>query len=349
MVSRRPERDSGAVGRLGEAEVLTRLLAALGVTGAPAGTAPLVGPGDDAALVAAPDARVVATTDLLVEGRDFRTDWSSGDDVGAKAVAQNLADVAAMGAVPTGLLLTVGAPPETPVAWLEDLGRGVGAACRRWGTSVVGGDLSGSSELLVSITALGDLQGRAPVLRGGASPGDVLALAGCVGRSAAGLALLSAGGPALAAEVAPELLAAHRSPVPPVEAGPAAARAGATAMLDVSDGLGVDGRRIAAASGVHLDVDSWWEDQHVLDLLGAARAVVRRLARDDDEQVLARSWVRGGGEDHALLAAFPPEVAERGLPEPFVRIGEVLPVREGWPAVTVNGDVEVVGGWDVYA
>lgn len=329
--------------------MLATVLAALRPgPGAATGPEPLLGPGDDAAVVAAPDARVVATTDLLVEGRDFRTDWSSGADVGAKAVAQNLADLAAMGAVPTGLLLTVGAPPETPLAWLEDLSRGVAAACGRWGASVVGGDLSGSSELLVSLTALGDLQGRAPVLRSGARPGDVLALAGAVGRSGAGLALLLAGGPQLAQEVAPALLAAHRRPLPPVEAGPAAARAGATAMLDVSDGLGVDGRRIAAASGVHLDVDPRWEDQHLLDLLAAAR----RLARGDDDldaRVLARSWVRGGGEDHALLATFPPDVAERGLPEPFVRIGEVLTVREGRPAVTAGGDVEVVGGWDVYA
>jgi thiamine-monophosphate kinase len=325
--------------------VLARLLAALG---APRGEPPLLGPGDDAAVVAAPDARVVATTDLLVEGRDFRTDWSSGADVGAKAVAQNLADVAAMGAVPTGLLLTVGAPPGTPVAWLEDLGRGIAAACGRWETSVVGGDLSGSSQLLVSITALGDLEARPPVLRSGARPGDVLALAGSVGRSGAGLALLLAGGPALAAAVAPELLAAHRSPVPPVAAGVAAAAAGATAMLDVSDGLGVDGARLAAASGVHLDVDPRWEDQHVTDLLPAARHLAGGRG-GADEQWLARSWVRGGGEDHALLATFPPEVAARGLPEPFVRIGEVLPVRAGRPAVTVDGDDEVAGGWDVYA
>ncbi|TNM68612.1 thiamine-phosphate kinase [Streptomyces sp. NP160] len=343
-MSRGPDRTPGTVGAAGEGEVLARLLAAL-AAGGPAGAAPLLGPGDDAAVVSAPDARVVATTDLLVEHRDFRTDWSSGADVGAKAVAQNLADLAAMGAVPTGLLLTVGAPPATPVTWLEDLGRGTAAACERWGTSVVGGDLSGSSELLVSITALGDLEGRAPVLRSGARPGDVLALAGAVGRSGAGLALLLAGGPELAEEVAPELLAAHRSPVPPVEAGPAAALAGATAMLDVSDGLGVDGARLAAASCVHLDVDSWWEDQHVAELLPAAR----RLAGEDGGQQLARGWVRGGGEDHALLATFPPEVAEHGLPAPFVRIGEVLPVREGWPAVTVNGDDEVAGGWDVYA
>ena len=328
------------MGRVGEAAVLARLLTLLG-----AGPAALLGPGDDAAVVTAPDRRVVATTDLLVEGRDFRTDWSTGADVGAKAAVQNLADVAAMGAVPTGLLLTLGAPPETAVAWLEDLARGVAAACELHGTGVVGGDLSGASELLVSVTALGDLQGRAPVLRSGARPGDVLALAGPVGRSAAGLALLLAGGPELAARTAPELLAAHRAPAPPLAAGPAAAVAGATAMLDVSDGLGVDGARLAAASRVHLDLDARWEGEHVVDLLRAAR----ELAGPGEEQALARSWVRGGGEDHALLATFPPQVARAGLPEPFVAVGRVLHERTGRPAVTVGGDDEVRGGWDVYA
>lgn len=341
MVNGRPDGDS--VGRVGEAAVLARLLPLLR-----AGPCALLGPGDDAAVVTAPDRRVVATTDLLVEGRDFRTDWSSGADVGAKAAVQNLADVAAMGAVPTGLLLTLGAPPQTPVDWLEDLARGVATACGVHGTGVVGGDLSGASELLVSITALGDLQGRAPVLRSGARAGDVLALAGRVGRSAAGLALLLAGGPELASRTAPELLAAHRAPDPPLTAGPAAALAGATAMLDVSDGLGVDGARLAAASQVHLDLDASWEDEHVRDLLHAARALAG-VREERGADPLARSWVRGGGEDHALLATFPPEVARAGLPEPFVVVGRVLPERTGRPAVTVGGADEVSGGWDVYA
>jgi len=116
-------------------------------------------------------------------------------------------------------------------------------------------------------------------------------------------------------------------------------------MLDVSDGLGVDGARLAAASRVHLDLDARWEGEHVVDLLRAAR----ELAGPGEEQALARSWVRGGGEDHALLATFPPQVARAGLPEPFVAVGRVLHERTGRPAVTVGGDDEVRGGWDVYA
>ncbi|WP_460461415.1 thiamine-phosphate kinase, partial [Angustibacter peucedani] len=142
----------------------------------------LVGPGDDTAVVAAPDGRVVATTDLLVEGRDFRRDWSSPQDVGWKAAAQNLADVAAMGAVPTALLVGLVAPADLPVGWAVGLADGLAAACEGTGAGVVGGDLSSGPLVVVSVTALGDLQGRAPVLRSGARPGDVVAVAGTLGR-----------------------------------------------------------------------------------------------------------------------------------------------------------------------
>ncbi|WP_345713343.1 thiamine-phosphate kinase, partial [Kineococcus glutinatus] len=156
----------------------------------PTAASTLLGPGDDAALVSAPDARVVATTDMLVEGRDFRRDWSGGADVGWKAAAQNLADVAAMGAAPTALLVALGLPRDVPLAWVLDLARGLAAGCAGSGAAVVGGDLSGAGEVVVAVTALGDLRGRAPVLRSGARPGHVVAVAGRLGRSAAGLALL---------------------------------------------------------------------------------------------------------------------------------------------------------------
>ena len=326
---------SRSIGSLGEAGLLARLLPRM-----PAGPSALLGPGDDAAVVAAPDGRVVATADVLVEGRDFRRDWSSAADVGWKAAAQNLADVAAMGAVPTGLLVSLAAPDDLEVSWLEGLADGLAACCARAGTGVVGGDLSGAREVVVAVTALGDLQGRAPVRRDGARPGDVVALAGVVGRSAAGLDLLLAGRPG----AAPDLVAAHRRPHPPLAAGPAAALAGATAMLDVSDGLGRDLGRVAAASGVHLDLDGQWYQQEVRALLPAAQQL-----RPDwwDAFGLASRWVLAGGEDHPLLATFGPDAV---LPEPFVRIGDVRPALTGWPSVTVEGDVEpALGGWDHFA
>ncbi len=224
------------------------LIAAL-AAGLPRGERTVVGIGDDAAVLTTPDGRVVATTDLLLEGLHFRRDWSGPADIGGKAAAQNLADVAAMGAVPVALLVGFGAPGDLPLAWARELVAGIADECARVGATVVGGDTSRADKVMLAVTALGDLAGRDPVTRAGARPGDVLAIAGVLGDSAAGLALLEAGhaGPAA-------LIAAHRRPRPPYAAGPEAARLGATSMIDVSDGLLADLGHIAAASGVLIDV-----------------------------------------------------------------------------------------------
>ena len=223
------------------------------------GTGALVGIGDDAAVLAAPDGRVVASTDFLLEGRHFRRDTSSAADVGVKAAARSLIDVAAMGAVPTGLLVALAAPGDLPVSWALGLARGLAQECARAGASVVGGDTARASSVLLAVTGLGDLGGRAPVLRSGAAPGDLVAVAGPLGRAAAGLALLSAGmtvPPADATAWAAPLIAAQRRPQPPYDAGPEAADLGATAMIDISDGLLADLGHVAAASGVLIDVAS---------------------------------------------------------------------------------------------
>ncbi|WP_309232755.1 AIR synthase related protein, partial [Actinotalea sp. JY-7885] len=180
-----PEASAGpTVADLGEDALLAQIFPLL-----PRAAGTLLGPGDDAAVVAAPDARVVVSTDVLVEGRHFRREWSSGEDVGRRAAVQNLADVAAMGARPTALVVALVVPPDVPVSWVLGLARGLAAACGPE-VGVVGGDLSGGSEVVVAVTVHGDLEGRAPVLRSGARPGDVVAHAGVRGRSAAGLALL---------------------------------------------------------------------------------------------------------------------------------------------------------------
>lgn len=320
---------------LGEEGLLARFVPRL-----PAGERTLLGPGDDAAVVATPDGRVVATTDALVQDRDFRTDWSSPQDVGVKAAAQNLADVAAMGAVPTALLVSVVAPPDLDPRWLVGLAEGLALGCRGTGAGVVGGDLSSGAEIVVAVTALGDLQGRAPVQRDGARPGDVVALAGVLGRSAAGLALLEADAvPAAGQDALQALLTAHRRPSPPLAAGPRAAGAGATAMLDVSDGLVRDAGRLAAASGV------------VVDLSAAA------LEPDRREVAVAASllgvdplaWLLGGGEDHGLLVTFPPGAA---VPEGFRAIGRARAVGDAeagatGPGVLLDGSVwSGPTGWD---
>jgi len=294
----------------------------------PGGHGVLLGPGDDAALVAAPDGKVVATTDAMVRDRDWRDDWSTGADVGAKTVAQNLADVAAMGAVPTGLLVTLIADPATPLAWVHDFATGLAEAAREAGAPVVGGDLSSAPPgmLVVSVTALGDLEGREPVMRSGACPGDVVAVAGSLGRSHAGWRLLQRGEPGRA----PELVDYHRRPRPAYRQGPLAAEAGVHAMLDLSDGLVRDAGRVARASGVGVDLSR-----------EALQADVTALAGAVGEE-MAWECVLTGGEEHSLLGCFPAHVP---LPRGWRRVGAVV-AGEG---VTLDGQAQGAGGWDHFA
>lgn len=305
----------------------------------PQGARTLVGPGDDAAVVSAPDGRVVVTTDVLVEDRHFRRAWSTGDDVGHRAAVQNLADVAAMGAVPTSLVVALVVPGDLPADWVEGLARGFGSACRPSGVDVVGGDLSGGPLVVVSVTAHGDLEARAPVLRSGARAGDVVAHAGACGTSAAGWAALAAGVP----DIDPDAVRAFRRPTSPLDAGPRAALAGATAMLDVSDGLLRDAGRLARASAVVIDLD---DPTAPGAGLGPDVARLGETARRLGVDPLA--WVLGGGEDHGLLATFPAGVT---LPEPFRRIGVVRPRGQVDGAhVLVAGAVpDVAPGWDHFA
>lgn len=266
----------------------------------------LLGPGDDAAVLGAPDGRVVATTDLLVDGRHFNRDWSTGYDVGRRAAAANLADVAAMGAAPTALLVGLAAPGELPLAWAEALADGLADEAESGNCSVVGGDVVASDRLTVAVTALGDLEGREPVTRSGARPGDRLLLAGRAGWAAAGLALLEAG---VEGEFA-DLVAAHRFPVVDYPAARWLAQHGATAMLDVSDGLAGDAGHLAGASGVALEIDT-----DALPVDPMLEAAGRRLG------VPPLSWVAGGGDDHAFLATLPPD---RELPAGVATIGRVV-------------------------
>ena len=237
--------DSQTLAEVGEFGLITALSAWL-----PAGPRTLVGIGDDAAVLAVPDGRVVATTDFLIEGRHFRRDWASAADVGHKAAARSLADVAAMGAEPSALLVALAAPPDLPVSWARELAEGLAAECARGGAHVIGGDTARAGLVVLAVTGLGDMAGRTPVLRSGARTGDLVAVAGPLGHAAAGLALLEAG------LVGDPLVREHLRPAPPYDAGPEAAGLGATAMIDVSDGLLADLGHIADASGARIDLDS---------------------------------------------------------------------------------------------
>ncbi|WP_339619727.1 thiamine-phosphate kinase [uncultured Salinibacterium sp.] len=311
------------LGGVGELAALKRIFPRL-----PSAAAELIGPGDDSAVLATPDKRVVITTDMMIHGPDFRMAWSSPYDLGWKAAATNLSDVAAMGAVPTGLVVAIAAPNDTPVSSLEAIADGLREGCEALapGSGVIGGDLSVSTVLTIVITAFGDLEGRAPVLRSGARVGDVIAVSGTLGLAAEGLRLLFTEGvldgePDAAAAAAlatqhPDAIAAQLRPAPPIADGKAAALGGATSMLDLSDGLAIDARRIATASGVGLDLSS--------------EAVGGRVQLD-------------GGEDHSLLATFPEGAT---LPAGFRAIGRVV---EGEGLLVDGVAYTERGGWDPYA
>jgi thiamine-monophosphate kinase len=301
------------------------------------GPAVLLGPGDDAAVVAAPDGRVVASTDLLLEGRHFLTAWSTAYQIGRKAAAQNLADIAAMGAAPTALLVGLAAPGDLPVAWARDLAAGLADECALVGVSVAGGDTTRADRILISVTALGDLRGRPPVTRAGAHPGDKVAVAGELGWSACGYELLTRG---LAQDGPRKALARHRSPEPPYAQGPAAAGAGATAMIDVSDGLLADLAHLAEESDVSIDVDA---DAAALAVPDELRAAGLRLGIDP------LSWILTGGEDHALAACYP---AAADIPSGWNLLGTVQKRAADSPAprVTVAGAAWAgPQGWDHFA
>lgn len=308
---------------LDEETILARVLPAFGRP-----DSLIVPPGDDAAVVRTSD-RTIATTDAVVLGRDWLDEWSSGADIGHKVIAQNLADVAAMGGRPTGCLVTLVVDPEVSIEWVTDLTDGIAQACSAAGVAVLGGDLSSAPPgvVMVSVTALGDLDGE-PVLRSGAQPGDRVAVAGTLGHSDAGLRLLQQDRP----EADPDAVAVHRRPRPPLEQGVIAARAGATAMIDVSDGLLRDAGRIARASGVILDLDPTALDDDI-----------DRLTRSLGP-VAARECVLAGGEEHSLLATFPAGL----VPQTCWRvIGVVRGTAPGeGPEVLVGGLHETLSGWD---
>jgi thiamine-monophosphate kinase len=283
--------------------------------------ATLLGPGDDAAVVRAADGRVVASTDLLIENRHFRRDWSTANDVGHKAAAKNFADIVAMGAVPTALLVGLGSPADLELAWIDGFSAGLREECSVVGAAIVGGDVVASDTITLGLTALGDLQGREPITMDGARPGDVVAFAGRLGWAAAGLAVLGRG---FRSPV--QVVNAHRRPEPPYAEGPNAAALGATSMTDVSDGLIADLGHIAAASGVRVDVRA--------ELIPVAMKLKEVAAALNTDPL---TWVLTGGDDYALVATFPKRAE---LSKAWTVIGTVA---EG-TGVRVDGRKWPIGG-----
>ena len=282
-----------------------------------------VGIGDDCAVLQpTPGALLVATTDLLIEDVHFRRRWAEPADIGWKSLAVNLSDVAAMGARPRWALVALACPAATTPDEVEAFYTGMLTLAGEHGTALVGGDTSASpAGWFVNLTLLGEAI-RAPLLRSGARPGDLVVVTGTLGRSAAGLAVLereSAPGD-VAADVLADVTEAHLRPRPRVAEGQWLAAAGdVTAMIDLSDGLATDLGHIADESGAGARVEV-----ERLPIAAGTRCVAERLGRD------ALAWATGGGEDYELLLTC--------LPEAFPRLRDGLE-RDTGARLTAVGEI----------
>ena len=292
-----PDDSVAGRGEFGLIEAIARRL--------PQGPDVVVPPGDDAAVVTIDGSPVVVTTDVLVAGTHFRTDWSGPDDIGHRAAAASLADLVAMGAEPHALVVALVVPPSTDAGWVLRLADGLRDEAALVGASVAGGDLSSGDQISVAVTGVGGLAGRRPLLRSGAVPGDQVGLVGRLGWAEAGLAVLSRG------FRSPRVLVdAYRRPDVPYGAGlDAAGTLGIHALCDVSDGLLADLGHLAASSGVVIDVES-----ALLEIAEPLTAVASAYGTDP------LPWVLTGGHDHAFVGTF---AGDQPLPAGFVRVGTV--------------------------
>ena len=314
-------------------EVGERLALAQAVSHFKPAASTLIGSGDDAAVISVTDSRFVVTTDSMVEDRDFRLTFSSGFDLGFKAAATNIADVAAMGAQPISLVVALLIKSDTKVSWLEDFAKGLQAALDELAPSaaIVGGDLAIADQLVIAVTAHGDLQGRSPILRSGAKPGDQLAVTGTLGKAAAGLALLLHEDHTLAASY-PELVSVQLRPTPPISL--VSRDISATAMLDISDSLALDANRLADASKVSIRISK----KDLLGYVAVLEQAAQSISSRDGKAVDPMDWILYGGEDHSFLASFP----AGQVPAGFRVIGSV----EAGSGVYLDDAPLAAKGWD---
>jgi thiamine-monophosphate kinase len=317
---------------MGEFELLARIRERL----PPAGPRVRVGMGDDAA-VTVPGGATATSVDAIVDGVHFRRDRCAPAQIGHKALATALSDLAAMGAEAGEAYVVLGVPQGMSEDECIELLDGIVALAARTGTVLAGGDVTRAPALAVATTVVGHAATAEEfVTRAGARPGDALVLTGEIGAAAAGLLLLERPelASAVSAETAERLRARQLEPSPRLGAGRALARAGATAMIDLSDGLGADAGHVAAESGVGLRID------------GAAVPLangVAEVARSAGQDPLAMA--AGGGEDYELLAALRPErlPAATAMETTLTFVGEVVEGegvevrRPGGPALEPSG------------
>lgn len=308
------------LGELGERDVISLIRA----------QAPSALNGDDAAVLAqsAPNSRVVASTDMLVQGRHFTEQTTTPYFLGRKAAVQNFADIEAMGARPIAALMAVSAPADMPARVLEELARGVGEMAADYACELVGGDVTAGEYLVVTVTAIGALGGnRPPLTLDGARPGQRVVAHGRIGYSAAGLALLQAG-VEIPGELEP-LVHAHQVPELTPGRGVVARAAKACSMTDNSDGLIRDLSQLAEASGVGIELASTALSPDAL-LVAAGELL----------GVDPWDWVLRGGEDHTLVGT-----TEGSAPVGFRSIGKVS--RK--PGVRIDGAAPATThGWESF-
>ena len=323
------DQDNATVRNVGEFGLIELLRAALPPT-AVAGSSLPIGIGDDAAVwrPAAGEA-IVVTTDSLIEGVHFRLDWTDWESLGHKMLAVNLSDLAAMGAAPRLAVLTLGLRGDERIADLRTLYRGAGTLAARTGTLIAGGDVVASpTALTLQVTALGESHDGRVLTRAGARPGDLIAVTGTLGAAAAGMRLLAAAidSPRRAAATADHLIAAHLRPEPRLALGVLLLEHGATAAMDLSDGLLGDLPKILVASQVAARLDA---------AAIPVAAAVRALFPDDWLALATR-----GGEDYELLFTAPPTAFDRvrtAAGATATAIGEVVAALPGRSRLVMCG------------
>ncbi len=313
---------------VGEFDFLAQLLPLL-----PRGAGVEVPPGDDCAVVVATSRRLLLTADALVDGVHFRRAWMTPRQIGRKAYLVNASDIAAMGGRPRFCLVSVGAPPDFPAIALRDIHRGLAAAAGETGAAIVGGNLTRSRQLMVSVALVGEAP-RHPALRRGARAGDLVYVTGSLGAAALGLRALQRDSAAQGADVR-----RFREPPARLRAGALLAGSGVSAMIDVSDGLLQDLGHLCEASGVGAQVEA------------AAIPCSVRVRRAGLALALS------GGEDYELLCAVPPRHVERverlraQMECPLTRIGRFVAKREGLRVLDETGHARPVNplGFDHFA
>jgi thiamine-monophosphate kinase len=310
-----PEAASETLADLGELGLVTKILSQINAAKI-SGIGVEVPAGDDAAVIGTEGSSLALSVDMYAEGKHFRTDWSTGIEIGRRCAAASMADVCAMGAQPAGVLLAIGMPGSTTSHWAGEFLAGFMEEADSAGAVVLGGDVSDCENIVISVTAIGHLLSGAALARSSAGAGDTVGICGRSGMAAAGLRVLQRG------LRSPRVLVdAFRVPNIDYSAGARAAKSGATSMIDISDGLVADLEHIARGSGVCIELDT--------KKIALPEELVSTAAAFGVDPM---GWTLAGGDDHAIVATFPPK---KRMPRGFTAIGKVAPAPVG--VVLIDG------------